>query len=144
MCIRDSCKGLQQRFVKTLKLPPDKALFPDFGLYAVAIGAAIFAGKEDKTYTFEDLVTKLENATEDTGNSQYLTPLFSGEDDYSAFVERHAKATVETVDVETYQGDAYLGIDCGSTTTKLVLMTGEAKLLYTYYSSNKGNPVRCV
>ncbi|KAA3383941.1 acyl-CoA dehydratase activase, partial [Akkermansia muciniphila] len=138
------CKGLQQRFVKTLKLPPDKALFPDFGLYAVAIGAAIFAGKEDKTYTFEDLVTKLENATEDTGNSQYLTPLFSGEDDYSAFVERHAKATVETVDIETYQGDAYLGIDCGSTTTKLVLMTGEAKLLYTYYSSNKGNPVEIV
>ncbi|MBQ3483183.1 MAG: 2-hydroxyacyl-CoA dehydratase, partial [Clostridia bacterium] len=53
-------------------------------------------------------------------------------------------ATVEEYDIATYEGDAYLGVDCGSTTTKLVLMSADKKILYTYYNSNKGNPVGIV
>ncbi len=138
------CKGLQKAFVKGLKLTEEQAIFPDFGQYAVAIGSALFAEQESQLFTYDELVEKLESATEDTGNSQYLTPLFKNEDDYLSFVNRHATATLETVPLSEYTGDAYLGIDCGSTTTKLVLMTQDAKLLYTYYNSNQGNPVEVV
>ena len=43
-----------------------------------------------------------------------------------------------------YTGDAWLGIDAGSTTTKLALIAPDGGLLYTYYHSNLGNPVSIV
>jgi len=46
--------------------------------------------------------------------------------------------------IEDYSGDAYLGIDCGSTTTKLVLLSSNKEILYSYYSSNRGNPVEII
>ncbi len=48
------------------------------------------------------------------------------------------------VDIAAYTGDAYLGIDAGSTTTKLALIAPDGGLLYTYYHSNQGNPVAMV
>ena len=48
------------------------------------------------------------------------------------------------MDADSYSGDAYLGIDAGSTTTKLALITPEGGLLYTFYDSNGGNPVGVV
>ena len=43
--------------------------------------------------------------------------------------------------LETYCGDCYLGIDAGSTTTKLALIGQEGQLLYSFYANNKGNPI---
>ena len=59
-------------------------------------------------------------------------------------MQRHSKAAVEELDPSGYCGKAYLGIDCGSTTTKLVLLTQNREILYTYYSSNQGNPVEII
>ena len=73
-----------------------------------------------------------------------MPALFNSREEYDAFRSRHAKAVVETADIAEYSGKAYLGIDCGSTTTKLALISEDRKLLYTYYSSNKGNPVQVV
>lgn len=41
-------------------------------------------------------------------------------------------------DYRTYAGKAYLGIDAGSTTTKIVLLSENHELLYEFYASNKG------
>ncbi|MCI8590334.1 MAG: 2-hydroxyglutaryl-CoA dehydratase [Clostridiales bacterium] len=138
------CKGLRERFVKTLKLADENAVFPEYARVSVAMGAAIFGGKEAKVYTFDRLVGALENATTQQAVSGRLSALFQTKEEYEAFCSRHAQASVDSVDPYTYTGDAYLGIDCGSTTTKLVLMSEEEKLLYTYYDSNKGNPVQIV
>ena len=48
------------------------------------------------------------------------------------------------LDLSTYTGPAYLGIDAGSTTTKMVLIDPEGSILFEYYGSNQGNPVRIV
>lgn len=138
------CKGLQKAFVKGLKLTKEQAIFPDFSQYSVAIGSVFFAQKEKDSLTYDEIIKRLKNATEDTGNSHYLNPLFSDEDDYTSFAKRHSLATVETIPIKNYEGNAYLGIDCGSTTTKLVLMSEDAKLLYTFYNSNQGNPVEII
>ncbi|MEG2989680.1 MAG: BadF/BadG/BcrA/BcrD ATPase family protein, partial [Oscillospiraceae bacterium] len=47
-------------------------------------------------------------------------------------------------DIKTFTGDAYLGIDAGSTTTKLTLIDCKGSILYTYYHSNQGDPVAIV
>ena len=138
------CHGLQKRFYETLKLTEDTAVFPEYALYAVAMGAAMVA-KNHEPISFDGLLRKIENsATEETHGTDRLSPLFASEMEYEAFRARHGRACVPTVDINTYCGNAWLGIDCGSTTTKLVLISEDKSILYTYYNSNKGNPVTLV
>ena len=138
------CKGLRERFRETLKLDETTAVFPEYGRYAVAMGAAIYGRESGRTYTCETLRKALEDSAAARTSRQRLAPLFASREDYEAFSARHAKATVETRNLDTYTGRAWLGIDCGSTTTKLALISEDKKLLYSYYSSNKGNPVALV
>ena len=135
------CKGLQKRFYETLKLTPDTAVFPDYALYSVAMGAAMHA-ENSKEIHINELINKLENsANSETVSSDRLPALFSGDSEYYEFVERHGKANVPHRNLTEYSGKAWLGVDCGSTTTKLVLIGEDKSLLYSFYSSNKGNPV---
>ena len=136
------CKGLRERFRETLGLNERTAVFPEYGRYAVAMGAALYGRDNGKIYTYEELKQVLEESRSVRKDTrQRLTPLFSGREDYEAFRERHAKATVANRDIASYRGKAWLGIDCGSTTTKVVLISEEKEILYSFYSSNKGNPV---
>ncbi|HIT78837.1 MAG TPA: 2-hydroxyacyl-CoA dehydratase [Candidatus Faecivivens stercorigallinarum] len=134
-------KGLQERFVKTLKLTPENALFPELGQFSVAIGTAMYAAETGTETTFDDLIERVEKATSGVTVTNYLQPLFANEEDYREFARRHAAATVKEADINSYCGNAYLGIDCGSTTTKVVLISQKNEILYQYYSSNQGNPV---
>jgi len=135
--------GLRQRFVETLELDEQHAIFPEHAECYAAMGAALCAG--DKTpILFEDMLQRLEESVEDVGPTDTMEPLFASADEYEAFQLRHAAATPEPVDAEQYHGEAYLGIDAGSTTTKLVLITPDGGILYSYYGSNKGSPVTIV
>jgi len=138
------CKGLRKRFAETLKLDENSAIFPEYGRFSVALGAALFASKQQNGLSYSELTEKLENCVGKRQNTVYLRPLFENEESFSEFKKRHQKANVEFLDIKDYTGNAYLGIDCGSTTTKLVLISDDKKILYSHYSSNKGNPVDIV
>ncbi len=139
------CQGLRDRFRETLNLTEETALFPEYGRFAVALGAALYGAGNAASFTYETLISALViNAASAVPTSQRMQPLFRSEEEYTAFVERHEKTTVPTTPIESYCGKAWLGIDSGSTTTKLTLISEDRKLLYTYYSSNKGNPVEIV
>lgn len=135
---------LKKQFKETLALSDDAAVFPEFDLFFVAAGAAIYAKNSGTKMTYAGLVQSIENAVSDVGNSAYLLPLFADDEEYRNFRERHQKAAVEFADLSRYEGEAYLGIDCGSTTVKLVLTDKDNRILYSYYSSNKGNPLDAV
>ncbi len=138
------CQGLRERFKETLRLSDEEAIFPEYGRYAVAMGAAIYAAKTGESTDIESLTDKIRNHLSGASVSDRLPPLFNSEEEYHTFHERHAKADVARREIETYAGKAYLGIDCGSTTTKMVLLSEEKEILYSYYSSNRGNPVEIV
>ena len=137
------CDGLKKRFCETLDLNETTAVFPEYGLYAVAIGAALCANK-DKSVTVPSIIDKIASGSDQKSGADRLLPLFKSQDEYSAFAERHNIASVPARNLDTYQGNAWLGIDCGSTTTKLVLIAEDKSVLYSFYSSNKGNPVELV
>lgn len=137
-------EGLRRQFVHVLKLAPEQAVFPPYARVSVALGAAFYAAGLSDEFSFSELVSRVEQATVARSDTSRLAPLFADPDEYEDFCARHNTARVEYTDPKEYAGDAYLGIDCGSTTTKLVLMDEADKLLYTYYSSNKGNPVGIV
>jgi len=136
-------QGLRDRFVETLELSESNAIFPKDAQYFAALGAAICA--DDKSaIAFEDIIAHLENAAEDVGTVQGLEPLFDSQAQYGEFCSRHAGAAPTEVDADTYTGGAFLGVDAGSTTTKLTLITPEGAILYSYYNNNKGNPVSII
>ena len=135
--------GLRERFVETLELDAESAVFPMDAECFAAIGAAMCADKKSAR-PFEDILSQLEQSVGDIGTGQTLKPLFSSPGEYEEFRERHAGATPASVDADTYSGGAYLGVDAGSTTTKLVLITPDGAILYSYYSNNKGNPVSII
>ena len=138
------CKGLRQRFQETLKLSDEEAVFPEYGRFAVAYGASLYAEKAGKLVTVAELDTAIERSITAITASDRLPALFETPADYEAFRARHAGADVARRDIGDYAGAAYLGIDCGSTTTKLVLMSRDREILYSYYDSNRGNPVELV
>ena len=138
------CKGLQQRFQETLKLSDENAVFPESGRFAVALGASLYAEKNRTVLTFSALCSAIRSSLSAAPVVSRLTPLFETREEYDAFAARHAKATVKERDPADYTGTATLGIDCGSTTTKLVLLSAENEILYSYYASNLGNPVAVV
>lgn len=137
-------KGLQDRFVKTLGLSDQHAFFPKLAQYFVALGAAVYSEKTTKTYTYPELMALLENMIRIKDDFDGLEPLFKDENEYNEFINRHSKTEIPKNDISSYTGDAYLGIDAGSTTTKIVLIDENNNFLYSHYCSNEGSPLNVV
>lgn len=136
-------KGLRQSFTQTLSLKESDAVFPEYARTCVALGAAYYASSLPNRYKPADLTARI-SSVKNTGEVRILAPLFKNEGEYAAFLQGHGAAHVKTRSINEYRGGAYLGIDCGSTTTKLVLISEDKEILYSYYSSNKGAPVDVV
>ena len=135
---------LRQRFIETLNLKPEEVILPKEAHLFVAKGAAI-SSIENKTITNEILKSKIMVLRDSHDSTTIpLDPLFSIDADYNEFKERHSKNCVKKGKLDGYTGDCYIGIDAGSTTTKLVLIDNEGKLLYSLYGNNEGNPLKSV
>lgn len=135
---------LRKRFIETLDLKEDKIIIPESAHLFVATGAA-FASVETEmisTKTLQNNLKKFEksNYTE----SKPLPALFENPQAYEDFQKRHAKHTVNQASLENFSGNCYIGIDAGSTTTKLVLINEENEILYSLYRNNNGNPLGSV
>jgi len=135
---------LRKRFIETLKLSDDQVIFPENSQLFVAIGAAT-ASMDADAMPIRQLIERAE-ALEDAQSFEIerLRPLFKDENELVAFRERHSKSRVKTKALETFQGKCYLGLDAGSTTTKAVLIDEEGAILYSYYGSNAGSPLKSV
>lgn len=134
--------GLRQRFIETLHLDEKNAVFPELGQYFVALGAAVYADGQPETFNYKQLKKRLlDSQATIKGKSRFLPPLFEDEEEYAQFLDRHRRNSVPQADIAGYRGAAYLGIDVGSTTSKLALISENGNLLYTYYASNQGNPL---
>ena len=132
-------KGLRNAFVKTLELNDENAIFPDEAPCFMALGSALFAKDSKDTFELNDVIDKITNIK--INSTQTGERLFNSKKEYEEFIARHSSVDAGFADIRTYEGDAYLGIDAGSTTTKLVLITPDGRLLYQHYCSNEGRPL---
>lgn len=135
-------KGLRKAFQTTLKLDDGHAVFPENAPCFMSVGAALYA-EHAKEEPIDELIARLKTVRDGEGIS-VGEPLFLTRRDYDEFVARHRRSDLEFEDVHCYRGDAYLGIDSGSTTTKLILITPECKILFSHYQSNNGQPLDIV
>ncbi len=129
---------LKQAFIRTLKLDADHIVSPQHSHLFAAIGSALNHDYETEVY-LEHLRERLTKRITMEFEVERLQPLFTTQAEYDAFHDRHKKQQVPVVDLATYKGNCYLGVDAGSTTTKVALVSENGDLLYSFYRSNKGD-----
>ena len=133
---------LRVRFIETLDLKPEQVIFPENAQLFVAMGACLKAREEAAPVRLDALLDKLEALRGQlTTAEEVLEPLFASEAEYEAFRERHARASTPRRDIKDHKGGLYLGIDVGSTTTKMVLTDSEGAIVHSTYASNRGDPL---
>ena len=135
---------LRKRFVETLNLTPEETIVPDDAHLLVAKGAALDSLNRNPI-SVQKLKSKIEvlRNSKDT-TTEPLPPLFSIDAEYDEFKKRHSKAKVKRRDLKNFSGDCFIGIDAGSTTTKLAIIDNEGALLYSIYRNNEGDPLKSV
>lgn len=136
---------LRRRFIETLGLQADQVIIPESSPYFVAIGAAL--SSREKPIPSECLYERIPRIFAlrvDAAGGERTMPLFADKEEVQRFQSRHAQHAVPKQELSGYTGNAYLGIDAGSTTTKLALIGAGDKLLYSYYGSNQGKPLETV
>ena len=131
---------LRAAFIRTLNLGPDQVIAPDHSHLFAAIGAAMNSDPKT-TASLHDLIERLSHGIKMDFEVKRMEPLFTDEADYEKFRIRHASHDVKKGDLATYEGNCYLGIDAGSTTTKVALVGEDGSLLYRFYSNNNGSPL---
>ena len=132
---------LKAAFVRTLKLDDEHAITPENSHLFAAIGSALNYD-EKVSVSLSEMVKKLSSNIKLEFEVARLDPLFASREAYEKFTERQNQYSVAKRDFSTYEGNCFLGIDAGSTTTKAALVGEDGSLLYSFYSSNNGSPLK--
>ena len=132
---------LKAAFIRTLKLDDEHAITPENSHLFAAIGSALNYD-EKVSVSLSEMVKKLSSNIKLEFEVARLEPLFASREAYEKFTERQNQYSVAKRDFSTYEGNCFLGIDAGSTTTKAALVGEDGSLLYSFYSSNNGSPLK--
>ncbi len=131
---------LKAAFIRTLELDDEHIIAPEHSHLFAAIGSALNF-KEDVEISLQEMIDKLSSQIKMEFEIERMEPLFKTGEEYDAFIRRHNGHNVATAPLESYQGNCYLGVDAGSTTTKVALVGEDGSLLYSFYSNNNGSPL---
>ncbi|MDD3252006.1 MAG: acyl-CoA dehydratase activase-related protein [Lachnospiraceae bacterium] len=131
---------LRRAFTRTLNLDAAHIVAPDHSHLFAAIGAAMNA-KEDRSVSLTDMIDRLTSGIPMDFEVKRMEPLFASQADYDSFLARHNCHQVRTAELASYSGNCYLGIDAGSTTTKVALVGEDGSLLYRFYDNNNGSTI---
>lgn len=131
---------LRNAFIRTLNLTDEQIIAPEHSHLFAATGAALNS-KEDCTISLAALIDRLSNGIKMEFEIKRMEPLFASQEEYDEFTNRHNEHKVASMELKDYEGDCFLGVDAGSTTTKVALVGEDGTLLYSFYSNNNGSPL---
>ncbi len=123
-----------------LVIPEHPLLVPAFGTAMLRNGKS-FRIRISKLLSLFDQSQKLDYLN----RTQRLPILFQNKAEFVAWKEKHAENSVPRVapkDVATEK--LFLGVDSGSTTTKLTVIDSQGRVVWSFYCSNNGDPVQAV
>ena len=132
---------LRESFIRTLRLTQEQIIAPDHSHLFAAVGAAMNPQENQSTVSLESMIEQLSSGIQMDFEVKRMEPLFRDQADYDVFSRRHASNHVKSGDLSSYEGNCYLGIDAGSTTTKAALVGEDGTLLYRFYDNNNGSPL---
>jgi len=131
---------LRNAFIRTLNLTDEHIIAPDHSHLFAATGAALETKKENEV-SLTYLIDRLSSGIKMEFEIKRMEPLFKNEKEYEEFTKRHNEHKVASAELKDYEGNCFLGIDAGSTTTKVALVGEDGTLLYSFYSNNNGSPL---
>ncbi|MCB7321173.1 2-hydroxyacyl-CoA dehydratase [Lacrimispora sp. 210928-DFI.3.58] len=132
---------LRGAFIRTLRLTPEQIIAPEHSHLFAAVGAAMNPQEGQEAVSLEGMIRSLSSGIQMDFEVKRMEPLFADQADYEEFTRRHSGNSVKSGDLSTYEGLCYLGIDAGSTTTKVALVGEDGSLLYRFYDNNNGSPL---
>ena len=137
--------ALRKAFKDYLSLSDDDIILPEKGEMLPALGAAMSAVDGEQPRKLAGFIGLLGgDSRHDNGQGLALKPIFADEGEHSAWLGRMSRYKVGKAKLRKGGQDVFIGIDSGSTTTKLVVTDTASRVLYSYYTSNKGNPIEAV
>lgn len=135
---------LRKAFGDTLDLKDNEIVFPENSRLYVAIGTALSA-KKSKCVLSNEIYKRFESFMSAPNNfANSLKPLFINQQEYNQFKKRHNQNKINKKPISKAKGDLYLGIDAGSTTSKIALIDSEGVLVDSFYRNNKGQPLETI
>ena len=133
--------ALREQFRQILKLQFDDLLLPENSEYFPAFGAALHAGEQGKSFVIENLLLKQKNSPETMKNT--LPALFDSEKEYEQWRGSRNIKTIRFAPLGTQmQVRGFIGIDSGSTTTKITIIDDRQRIVYKYYANNDGDSLK--
>jgi len=140
--------NLRKAFANLLNIEhPDDLVLPDHPELLPAMGAAMVRNGKPCRGRISNFLSMSESGVSRITNrgTKRLPPLFASKCEFEIWQKRHERNLVPRIDLPEAKGkDLFLGVDSGSTTTKIVLVDEEGKLVLGYYGSNNGDPIQAV
>ena len=136
---------LRETFKKVLNITDKDIFLPEKPELLPAMGAALNAKGLENSSNVEYLINKLNTSFSNHTLTEREKPLFEKTEEFKTWIDKR-QTKVERIPLGDFKNDAvgFLGIDSGSTTTKIVLTDKNGKLVIDYYASNHGDHIGSV
>ena len=136
---------LKKLFIKDLNLKETDVLSIENNEVLPAYGAALSLEDDAPDFTINQLIETISETSKLITTKDRLTPLFKDKTEMETWSERRVKMQIKQSSLSDYKGDiVFLGIDSGSTTSKIVVIGENSELLFKYYTNNNSNPIKVI
>lgn len=135
--------ALRDSFVELLNLDEADLIVPANSEYFPAWGTALYNREGETIEDISLLIQKL--GIKDHKRKDVLPALFANEEEYQSWKENRKVKPLKRAELGSKKNiECFLGIDSGSTTTKILIMDTDSDIVYTFYGTNQGNSLRKV
>ncbi len=138
---------LRTAFIQATGLQPEDFIIPECAQAIPAWGTALHILPENRGYTFAELLKlfREQNNSQQHEHRKGLTPLFRDEEEYQRWLDSKSQYKLPSASLCTAEdGNCFLGIDSGSTTTKVIVVNARREIIFRSYRKNLGNPLGAV
>ena len=132
--------ALRNAFKKNLSINDSDIILPEHGELITATGAALSKHNDDKIMILHDMINMLNdsNKSRKIHSNNHLKPIFNDESELHLWKERISKNKLRQGSLHKGIQEAFIGVDSGSTTTKIVVLNNEGELIFSFYKNNNG------
>ena len=138
--------ALRKAFSDYLDIPEQQFIVSKHSNLIPAIGCAVRAAGNDGSATIAELLQRMGEKNNISVHSS-LEPLFANEAEHQQWLRQKEQYNISASHLKRGVQRVVIGIDSGSTTTKVVALTadtGKPEIVFTNYRMNLGNPVKAV
>ncbi len=130
---------LRESFAKLLKIKKEHIIVPKHAELLTALGTALSIPTTLTPIKIGEFIHNIKSI-EKIPSSNTLQPLFDSNDEFTNWEKARNIITVRQKEICDNE-NCFIGIDSGSTTTKIVVLDSEGSILYHYYKNSNGKPL---